>query len=637
MKKLYSFFMLMLVVVLLPTIVLAEGNVAEVNGNGYATIEEAMTAAEGTDYEVKLLQDVTLAQTKVVNKDLTINLNNHSILYTNLLFEVYGAEFTVKGTGTLKETVPYYAPIAVYGSTELTATKFSIVNVESGVTLHGWSGIMVRQYNNYSGKTMNSNAAYGVEVNMAGKIKTVADATGYCGYGLYINGSITDSTNAPVINVADTTEITAVGLGIYIAGYGVLNVEGGTITGETGIEIRAGKLEVKGGIITGTGDPLSVESNGSGATTIGAGIAIAQHTTKLPIYAQISGGTITGKEAVKVSFPEEGAVEDIVEVSITGGTYSTDVKEYVGTGLVSKKVGDTYTVGKENSVTIGKVTAGKVEVDKATAVVGETVTLTLTPNEGYELSIIKVVDADNKEVSVTGNTFVMPDSNVTITVEFKETTITSMLPVVDPNKDVADVVVGVKDETKVEEVLLETIAKDTELAAKVEGTSVTVEVEIDEVDSSIVPNDVLDVMKEKAGDATITNFFDITIAVRDAAGTINETISELTEEIELMVVLPEELRNAEEGMERKYYIVREHVVDGKSQVDLLEAKVSEDGKYLVFKTDKFSTYAIAYEDVKAETKTPQTGDNVMLYIALGFISIAAIGISVNSLKRRNSR
>lgn len=331
-----------------------------------------------------------------------------------------------------------------------------------------------------------------------------------------------------------------------------------------------------------------------------------------------------------------GKIENIVVSGITS-TMEID-KNIIADGYVQTKVGDTYKVLKESKVTIEKVTAGKVEVDKTKALEGEKVTLTLTPNDGYKLSSIKVVDTYNKEVSVTGGTFVMPNSDVKITVVF--TKVEVEVPVISTTDDVKDVTVGVKNETKIEEVILDTIKNDAELASKVEGKEVTVKVDIAKVEASNVLNEVAKAMEEKAGNATIATYFDVTIGLNSVDGSINETLTKLNEEIELVVLLPEELRNAKDGMTRKYYIVREHREDDKSQVDLLEATISEDGKYLVFKTDKFSTYAIAYEDIaqdNASVENPKTLDGVMLYVTLGLACVAIIGVSLNSLKRRNSR
>ena len=70
-------------------------------------------------------------------------------------------------------------------------------------------------------------------------------------------------------------------------------------------------------------------------------------------------------------------------------------------------------------VTISSVTGGEVNSDKAEALAGETVTLTIAPADGYVLGSIKVEDASDNTVAVdiSGNTaiFTMPSSNVTVT------------------------------------------------------------------------------------------------------------------------------------------------------------------------------------------------------------------------------
>jgi len=65
---------------------------------------------------------------------------------------------------------------------------------------------------------------------------------------------------------------------------------------------------------------------------------------------------------------------------------------------------------------------------------------------------------------------------------------------------------------------------------------------------------------------------------------------------------------------------------------MLNATLSEDGKSLVFKTDKFSTYALAYED---NIKTnPQTGDNVLFSIIATSMSIVGMCGAVYYVKRK---
>lgn len=59
--------------------------------------------------------------------------------------------------------------------------------------------------------------------------------------------------------------------------------------------------------------------------------------------------------------------------------------------------------------------------EKTNFAAGETVTLTVTPNEGYTLADLTVKDASDSPVEVSEtNTFTMPASNVTVTATFKE-------------------------------------------------------------------------------------------------------------------------------------------------------------------------------------------------------------------------
>lgn len=610
-----------------------------VEGGTFNDFVPGIYVAPGSEVTVKLTKDITLKETMVVSNNLTIDLNGHSVKGKSLLFEVYGAKLNIIGKGSLEETEPNYAPIAVYGSATNDNNFKSIVNVGKDVTLKGWSGIMVRQHSKFSGKTANSNNAYGVEVNVAGKIISVNDTAGGSGFGIYVNGYISNKTNAPVINVENTANITSTGLGVFGGGYSTINILGGTIVGdESGIEIRAGKLYIKDGDISTTANELKVKSNGSGSTTIGAGIAVAQHTTAQDLKVEILGGNVSGKVALNVANPENKTAEEqqLVSVVVKGGTYNTDVdKELIAAGLVSKKIGSMYTVGKENTVTIGKVTGGTLEIDKNKAIEGETVTLTLKPEDGYKVSNIKVLDADNKEVTVSDNTFVMPNSNVKIDVVYEKIIIVTELPVVDTKEEVKKPTVAVKEETRVEEVLKESLDKNEELAEIVEKENVKVELSITEIK---VAEKSEEAIKEVAGNAVIATYFDININVKKVTdGTLLGTLSNLTKEIELMIVLPENLKNTDNKINREYFVIREHIENGKTEVEKIKANLSEDGNYLIFKTDKFSTYALAYEDTAGIPSVPQTGDSVSLYIILGFISVAAIGISLNSLKRRTSR
>lgn len=75
--------------------------------------------------------------------------------------------------------------------------------------------------------------------------------------------------------------------------------------------------------------------------------------------------------------------------------------------------GEIFTVTTPSGLTGGRVTSSQ-----PTACEGETITLTVTPNAHYALDTLTVTDADGDPVTVTNNTFVMPDKNVTVTASF---------------------------------------------------------------------------------------------------------------------------------------------------------------------------------------------------------------------------
>ena len=64
------------------------------------------------------------------------------------------------------------------------------------------------------------------------------------------------------------------------------------------------------------------------------------------------------------------------------------------------------------------ITDGSVEANVPTAHIGESVTLTITAANGYRITDLTVTDAENNDVPVTGNSFTMPASNVSVSACF---------------------------------------------------------------------------------------------------------------------------------------------------------------------------------------------------------------------------
>ena len=116
-----------------------------------------------------------------------------------------------------------------------------------------------------------------------------------------------------------------------------------------------------------------------------------------------------------VSVTDEGTVtiseagEATITVSVNGGSnYNIATKE------ITINVAQVYGITVDENLQNGTVT-----VDKPTAVAGETVTLTVKPDEKYDLYELIVKDESDNAIEVTDDyQFTMPESSVTITATF---------------------------------------------------------------------------------------------------------------------------------------------------------------------------------------------------------------------------
>lgn len=162
---------------------------------------------------------------------------------------------------------------------------------------------------------------YGASTIVMNKGTVNAGEIGLLGRGTDTGTKIT--LNGGTINSGDT--------GIYSPQIdGVTTINGGEINAAlNGVEVRAGTLNITDGKITVPSDvEYKVIPNGSGTTTTGAAVAVAQHTTKKPINVNISGGTFNAPVVFSEANPQKNSEEDIKKVTaeITGGTFGGEIK-----------------------------------------------------------------------------------------------------------------------------------------------------------------------------------------------------------------------------------------------------------------------------------------------------------------------
>ena len=288
---------------------------ARIGNRFFDTLEEAIANATSNDI-ISLTSDVSLSKGLEINKNVNINLNNHTIETDSKVFLVQGGSLNVSGTGTIREKKPYYGAVVLIGSDNPNDVDYSTVSIGENVTLEGWSGIFIDHDNKNS---------YGVLVNMNGKINAVSDTNGDSGVGVYVNGYIKHLDNAPIINLGKTAKIKSDGVGIYSAGFSRYYVNGAWIEGvEAGLGIKSGTVKILDGTILGTGeDKTPTTGNNDGINPSGAAIQIESNNSYIGnIELDIRGGTIKSIKSYAIyEYTVGSANTKIKTISLSGGTY----------------------------------------------------------------------------------------------------------------------------------------------------------------------------------------------------------------------------------------------------------------------------------------------------------------------------
>lgn len=126
---------------------------------------------------------------------------------------------------------------------------------------------------------------------------------------------------------------------------------------------------------------------------------------------------------------------DIVERALAAVEYGLGASHQAEVDAMAKAITDAIAElqkipvlnAETYAVNIAASEHGKVSANLSNASAGTVITLTATPDEGYELLSISVRDADGKPVALDGMKFTMPESSVTVTAVFGQ----GALPFVD--------------------------------------------------------------------------------------------------------------------------------------------------------------------------------------------------------------
>lgn len=334
--------------------------VAIVDNVEYTTLDDALSNVRDGQ-TVKVLANTQMTTGRVSGISITLDLNGCTVEVDNRAFNVFsGGRLTLEDTsggGLLKvNKVGEKLSLGI-----VTGSKGSVVM--KGGTLE------VPEYGIYT--TNDDTGAYaalqGGVIKAAYGICAIGNGTPHSArievsggeiqagvFGFATNGSTGSGGVDFFMSGGDIKSLSEDAPALYLpAYYSTATVTGGTITGGTGIEIRAGELSVSGDArIFGTG-PLISNPNGSGSTSSGAGIAVAQHATKQPIKVIVSDNAkIVGTIALHESNPQGNPAEAIgkVVLEVKGGTaettspdkssavYSEDCIDFVSGGTFNTEV-----------------------------------------------------------------------------------------------------------------------------------------------------------------------------------------------------------------------------------------------------------------------------------------------------------
>ena len=134
----------------------------------------------------------------------------------------------------------------------------------------------------------------------------------------------------------------------------------------------------------------------------------------------INGQALSTGGSATVAIPNSGTTDIVVEIGTK--TYTLTILRNSGTG--GNEGGGGGSSSPSYSITVDKTKNGTITVSPRNASHGDTVTITATPDKGYELEMLKVLDRSGDALKLTEKngkyTFKMPSGKVTIKASFVE-------------------------------------------------------------------------------------------------------------------------------------------------------------------------------------------------------------------------
>ena len=328
--------------------------------------EAELTTAVSNGGEIKLGANITLTSMLTIpaDKTVTLDLNGLSITSAGKVIKNNGI-LTItdtKGGGKIISTGNTAVGV---GDNSKTTIKTAIIESVEGAVITGY--------------------ATGATINIEDGIFSASDNAVIAGNGSDREGAgNTINISGGVFNGKITTP-GYVACGIYMPWKDNINVTGGTfnITGGAGIVARAGNVTVENAVFNTTGNTTGKVGDSPVVVPCSAIVFDSQAN-----YPAMNNDSVI--DVVSGKFNSEVAAVSMIKnenetdrVAVTGGTFSTDVTEYLAEGKILQKNGDTYTAVTNSGITSGTYTAKPTVPDGYKVVENTDGTFTVEKVGGY--------------------------------------------------------------------------------------------------------------------------------------------------------------------------------------------------------------------------------------------------------------
>ena len=366
----------------------------------------------GEDGVITLEKDVELSETHEFSQDVTLNLNGHNITAKDKrALWVKADTLTIEGQGTITSVKPEN------GKLEDSSSVIRVGDSGDAAKLVLGKDVTVEAPATYGVTVFGTNSS--LEATINGTIHSVVSPA------LAGNGS--SNLTATTITLGNTAKLTAdQAIAIFHPQAGTMNVNGATIIGTGGIEMKAGTLNVaEGSTITATAEKTAHQVNGNGTSTDGYAIVAVDTNGGYvgKVVVNVTGGTVTGP--VDKVVDKAPAADKKGSITVSGGTFNQDVTEFLAdqkgqnadgsigelnaTNAVAK-IGDIYygsfsaAIAAANAANDGAVieVLKDVTVPSAQYVLNKKITLKSTnkANITMTVSALGAKPADNKAIDI---------------------------------------------------------------------------------------------------------------------------------------------------------------------------------------------------------------------------------------------